>query len=105
LFAPNPKGSKLIFDKPFRAGVNGENQYLLNDFFMNELLKFLILNVGFLFIFHFKIINITWEFAKKFKLLSLKFKSNAEFCEVSLLYFLLFFEEEKGSFFYEISAI
>jgi hypothetical protein len=24
---PNPKGSKLIFFTPFRAGVNGENEF------------------------------------------------------------------------------
>jgi len=26
LFAPNPKGSKLIFNTPFRVGANIENQ-------------------------------------------------------------------------------
>ena len=26
LFAPNPKGSKLIFNTPFRVGANVENQ-------------------------------------------------------------------------------
>ena len=30
LFTPNPKGSKLIFNTPFRAGVNVENQYPVN---------------------------------------------------------------------------
>ena len=28
LFYPGPKGSKLIFNAPFRAGVNTENQYI-----------------------------------------------------------------------------
>jgi hypothetical protein len=32
LIAPNPKGSKLIFFTPFRAGANEENQYLLNNY-------------------------------------------------------------------------
>jgi len=29
LFAPSPKGSKLIFNTPFRAGANVENLYTL----------------------------------------------------------------------------
>jgi len=29
LFAPRPKGSKLIFFAAFRVGVNEENQYSL----------------------------------------------------------------------------
>jgi hypothetical protein len=37
LFTPNPKGSKLIFFTPFRAGVNEENQ------FANELLNMIII--------------------------------------------------------------
>ena len=31
LIAPNPKGSKLIFNTPFREGANVENQYPIKN--------------------------------------------------------------------------
>ena len=30
LFAPNPKGSKLIFTTPFRDGANSENPFAVS---------------------------------------------------------------------------
>jgi len=32
LFTPNPKGCKLIFNTPFRVGVDVENQYPIKYF-------------------------------------------------------------------------
>jgi len=46
LFAPNPKGSKLIFGTPFRTfrdGANDENKYLKIDKHAGTYKKILIL--------------------------------------------------------------